>query len=98
MTSDLKSRFHDTVARVQALRDDPPKNHNFKPTPALLTKMYGLYKQATSGDVQGERPSRLKPIERAKYDAHSQLVGVSREEAMQRYMDEVEALEREHGY
>ena len=43
--------------------------------------------QATLGDVQGDRPGFLSLEARAKYDHWAKLAGMSKEEAMQAYID-----------
>lgn len=43
--------------------------------------------QATVGDVQGDRPGFLSLEARAKYDHWAKLAGMSKEEAMQAYID-----------
>jgi acyl-CoA-binding protein len=43
--------------------------------------------QATEGDVRGDRPSIIRLEARAKYDAWAKHKGMSKEEAMQGYID-----------
>lgn len=64
-----------------------------RPSNEELLTLYALYKQATSGDVSGNRPGVLDLKGRAKYDAWSQKKGMSREDAMARYSEFVEGLE-----
>jgi acyl-CoA-binding protein len=54
--------------------------------------MYALFKQGSSGDVSGERPGFTDMVGRAKFDAWEQLKGITRDDAMQRYVDLVEEL------
>jgi acyl-CoA-binding protein len=51
-----------------------------------------MYKQAMEGDVTGTRPGMMDFVNRAKYDAWADMKGVSRESAMQRYIDSIEHL------
>ena len=51
-----------------------------------LLGLYSLYKQATSGDVTGERPGALDMVNRAKYDAWAARRGMARADAMQAYV------------
>ena len=51
-----------------------------------------LYKQATKGDATGERPGAFDFVARAKFDAWSEVAGVSADEAMQQYIDLVASL------
>lgn len=59
--------------------------------------LYAHFKQASEGDVQGKRPGMLSVIERAKYDAWAAMKGTPSEQAMQRYVDEVEAVRAKYG-
>ncbi len=63
-----------------------------KQPPAVLLELYGLFKQATDGDVSGKRPGRLDMKGRAKYDAWASRAGMSREDAKAAYADRVDAL------
>jgi acyl-CoA-binding protein len=57
-----------------------------------LLKIYALFKQASSGDVEGARPGFTDMVGRAKYDAWAALKGNSQDEAMQQYIDLIEEL------
>jgi acyl-CoA-binding protein len=59
-----------------------------------MLKLYALYKQATVGDAAGERPGAFDFVRRAKFDAWSEMNGLSSEQAMQQYIDLVAALQR----
>lgn len=63
-----------------------------RPNNETLLQLYGLYKQATEGDVNGSRPGMFDLVGRAKYDAWASNVGMSREGAMQGYIDLVKSL------
>lgn len=82
--SDLQTRFEQAVAESKSLPE--------KPDNVTLLKIYALYKQATAGDAQGERPGFSDFVGRAKYDAWEALKGRSREQAMQDYIDLIESL------
>ena len=60
--------------------------------PESLLKMYGLYKQATTGDVSGSRPGAFNFKARAKFDAWTEVQGMSNEDAMTQYVDYVNSL------
>ena len=49
--------------------------------------LYALFKQATSGDVSGSRPGMLDLRGRAKYDAWAKHKGMTKDAAMQAYID-----------
>jgi acyl-CoA-binding protein len=82
--SDLESRFKEALAGSKALSERPDN--------MTLLKLYALYKQATSGDVDGERPGFTDMVGRAKWDAWEALKGTSAAEAMQRYIALVDDL------
>ncbi|WP_024301872.1 acyl-CoA-binding protein [Pseudogulbenkiania sp. MAI-1] len=82
--SDLQTLFAQAQADVKTLAERPDNQ--------TLLQLYALYKQATDGDVQGERPGMMDFINRAKYDAWDKIKGMSAEEAMQGYVDVVRKL------
>jgi diazepam-binding inhibitor (GABA receptor modulating acyl-CoA-binding protein) len=82
--SDLKSAFEAAVANASKLAGRPDN--------ATLLRIYGLYKQATQGDVQGAKPGFSDLVGRAKWDAWNQQKGASTEVAMQAYIDLIESL------
>ena len=89
--SDLKQQFDEAVNYVQTAEGD------FKPSNDLKLQFYGLYKQATEGDVKGKKPGMLDQVGRAKYSAWEKVKGTSSEDAMQQYIDLLESLKQEHG-
>jgi carboxylesterase len=62
-----------------------------------LLALYSLFKQASVGDVGGERPGALDMVNRAKYDAWSQRKGMGRDDAMKSYVDLVAKLKEGEG-
>lgn len=60
--------------------------------------LYGLFKQGTSGDVEGDRPGILSMEARAKYDAWAKNKGKSKEDAQREYIAYVEQLKGELGF
>ena len=84
---DLKSKFE--AAAVAA------KQTKKRPDNKTLLKLYSYYKQATEGDVKGERPGGFDFVGGAKFDAWSKLKGTSKDEAMTNYIKQVERLNRE---
>jgi len=57
-----------------------------------LLELYSLFKQATEGDATGESPGFFDLKGAAKFDAWETRRGMSREEAMQAYIDLVDTL------
>lgn len=80
----LKSRFENAVADSKKLPERPDN--------ATLLQIYALYKQATEGDVSGKRPGFTDMVGRAKWDAWNEVKGKAANEAMQAYIDLIEAL------
>jgi len=62
-----------------------------------LLALYANYKQATSGDVSGERPGMLDFKGRAKFDAWAGRKGVSKDLAMTAYVELVGKLVTKYG-
>ena len=54
--------------------------------------IYGLFKQATVGDINTERPGMLDFKGKAKWDAWSSKKGITQEEAKQAYIDLINDL------
>ena len=82
-----KTRFEAAAAAAKQTKK--------KPDNATLLKLYSYYKQATDGDVAGERPGGFDFVGGAKHDAWAKLKGMSADEAMQNYIKQVERLNRE---
>ena len=82
--ADLQTKFEQAVADSKQLPE--------KPDNATLLQLYALYKQASSGDADGKRPSFGDMIGRAKWDAWNAIAGKSKDDAMQEYVDLVESL------
>jgi len=85
----LESRFKEAKARVEKLAT--------RPSNEKLLELYGLYKQATEGDVSGARPGLLDLKGRAKYDAWARRKGTTRDAAMKGYVALVGELEESAG-
>ena len=85
----LKDQFANAKSRVEKLKSRPSNEE--------LLDLYGLYKQATEGDVAGARPGLLDLKGRAKYDAWSRKKGASTDDAMKGYVALVKKLEAAQG-
>jgi len=83
---DLRAQFEAAAAGAKQTKKRPDN--------ATLLKLYSYYKQATEGDVKGERPGGFDFVGGAKHDAWSKLKGMSKDEAMQNYIKQVERLNR----
>jgi diazepam-binding inhibitor (GABA receptor modulator, acyl-CoA-binding protein) len=82
--SDLNADFEAAVANSKKLSQRPDN--------ATLLKIYGLYKQATLGDVTEKKPGFGDMIGRAKWDAWNACKGTSGDDARQQYVDLIQSL------
>lgn len=85
----LPDQFAAAKARVEKLSERPSNDQ--------LLDLYGLYKQATEGDVKGSRPGLLDLKGRAKYDAWASRKGTGKDDAMKRYIEAVDKLVKDLG-
>jgi len=67
---------------------------NTKPGNDKLLELYGLYKQATVGDVNIAQPWAVQMEARAKWDAWNARKGLSQETARAEYVALVQQLEQ----
>jgi acyl-CoA-binding protein len=82
--AELQAKFEQAVADSKKLPE--------KPDNATLLQLYALFKQASSGDADRERPGLGDFVARSKWDAWNAIAGKSKDEAMQEYVDLVESL------
>ena len=85
--SDLKKKFDAAAANVLKAKKDPGSD--------MKLKLYAHYKQATEGDVAGDKPGFTDFVNRAKYEAWAKLKGTSSDKAMEAYIKLVERVSRE---
>ncbi len=83
----LSEQFQSAVSRSRELPSRPSNED--------LLSLYALYKQATEGDVTGERPGGFDFKAIAKYDAWAEVKGKSKEDAMREYVALVDRLSAE---
>ncbi|MFO0742173.1 MAG: acyl-CoA-binding protein [Labilithrix sp.] len=81
---DLSAKFEDAQTRVKSLSKAPSTDD--------LLELYAFYKQATAGDVSGSRPGMLDMKGRAKFDAWTKKKGISKDDAMTKYVALVDRL------
>ena len=82
--TDLDTQFEKAGEDAQSLPEKPDND--------TLLELYSLYKQATVGDVTGEKPGFFDFVGAAKYEAWESLRGVDGADAKQRYVDLVNRL------
>jgi diazepam-binding inhibitor (GABA receptor modulator, acyl-CoA-binding protein) len=85
---ELQQQFEQAVARSKELTQRPSNEE-------LLT-LYALFKQASEGDVSGDRPGGFDFKAIAKYDAWAALKGKSNNEAMQDYIALMDKLYQQY--
>ncbi|HEY0654557.1 MAG TPA: acyl-CoA-binding protein [Chryseosolibacter sp.] len=85
---DLQQEFDQAVSRSKELTKRPSNEE--------LLQLYGLFKQATEGDVTGERPGGFDFKGIAKYDAWAELKGKSKDDARKQYIALVARLQQEY--
>ncbi|CAB3399956.1 unnamed protein product [Caenorhabditis bovis] len=78
----LDEKFNAAVEIIQKL----PKQGPVSTSNDQKLTFYSLFKQATIGDVNTERPGIFSIIERKKWDSWKELNGVSQDEAKERYI------------
>jgi diazepam-binding inhibitor (GABA receptor modulating acyl-CoA-binding protein) len=80
-------KFEQAVSRSKELTKRPSNEE--------LLQLYALYKQATEGDVTGERPGGFDFKGIAKYDSWAEVKGKSKEQAMTEYIALVDKLQQQ---
>ncbi len=63
-----------------------------RPDDQTMLRLYALYKQGSSGDVQGSRPGFFDFVGAAKYEAWEALQGTAEDEAQRQYVELVRKL------
>ena len=85
----LADDFSAAQVRVKQLSKTPASDE--------LLELYAYFKQATTGDVSGDRPGMLDFKGRAKFDAWSARKGVDKDRAMTAYVELVNKLVAKYG-
>jgi acyl-CoA-binding protein len=71
---------------------DKTKTFTKKPDNQELLDLYGLFKQATEGDISGEKPGGFDFKAIMKFDAWEKQKGKSKDQAMTEYIAFVNTL------
>ena len=72
------------------------KEFSKRPSNEELLQLYALYKQATEGDVSGDKPGAFDFKALFKYEAWAAVKGKSKEQAMQDYISLVNTLHTQY--
>jgi acyl-CoA-binding protein len=83
--SDLDTKFEAAQGAAKKLAAKPDND--------TLLELYSYFKQATEGDIAGDRPGAFDFVARAKYDAWAARKGMKRDVAMRGYVKLVEHLQ-----
>lgn len=82
----LSADFNSAVTKSKELTKRPSNQE--------LLDLYGLFKQSTEGDVMGEKPGGFDFKAILKYDSWTAKKGMSKEQAMQDYVNLVNTLQQ----
>uniref|UniRef100_A0A098M0W9 Putative acyl-Coenzyme A binding domain containing 7 n=1 Tax=Hypsiglena sp. JMG-2014 TaxID=1550645 RepID=A0A098M0W9_9SAUR len=85
----LQTDFETAAVNVKKLKS--------KPTDDELKELYGLYKQATVGDINTECPGMLDLTGRAKWEAWNLKKGISKDDAMKAYISKANEMIQKYG-
>lgn len=85
---EIEKEFEQAVVRSKELTKRPSNEE--------LLNLYALYKQATEGDVTGDRPGGFDFKAIAKYDAWNEIKGKDKQQAMKEYISLVERLQQNY--
>ena len=85
--SDLQKKFEKATKDVSKAKTDPGND--------LKLRLYANFKQATDGDVAGDKPGFTDFVGRAKYDAWAKLKGTDKDAAMTAYIKLVDRVLKE---
>ncbi|CBQ73359.1 related to ACB1-Acyl-CoA-binding protein [Sporisorium scitamineum] len=88
----VEAKFNKAVSIVGSL----PKDGPVQPSQDDQLKFYGLYKQATIGDVNTKKPGMFDLAGKYKWEAWNKNQGLSKEEAQQAYVDALLAILKKH--
>ncbi|PNF29158.1 hypothetical protein B7P43_G11862 [Cryptotermes secundus] len=86
MTTEEKFR-----AAVNVIRN-LPKNGSYQPSHELMLRFYAYFKQATEGPCVTPRPAFWEVVKKMKWEAWNKLGNMSREEAMNNYVEELKKI------
>lgn len=76
--AELTAQFEKASQDVRNVSEEPDNNTKLR--------LYALYKQATEGDVAGQKPGFFDFVGTAKYEAWEKMRGTSKDEAMKQYV------------
>ncbi|XP_026742119.1 acyl-CoA-binding domain-containing protein 5 [Trichoplusia ni] len=84
----LEEKFNAAVNVIRSL----PKSGSYQPSNELMLRFYSYFKQATEGTCDKPKPGFWDVVNRAKWESWNKLGNMTREEAMQAYVDELHKI------
>ncbi|CAG7821947.1 unnamed protein product [Allacma fusca] len=84
----VEAKFTAAVKVIKSLPSDGP----YQPSNDTKLKFYSLYKQATEGQCSQARPAFWDVIGRVKWDHWKRLGDMSKDDAMQEYIEELKKI------
>lgn len=80
---DIEENFNYAVEQIRNL----PSDNKNSPSDEMKLKFYGLYKQATLGKCNIDKPWAINIVECKKWEAWNSLGDMSREQAKVKYCE-----------
>ncbi|CAH0761691.1 unnamed protein product [Diatraea saccharalis] len=84
----LEDKFNAAVNVIRSL----PKSGSYQPSNELMLRFYSYFKQATEGPCDKPKPGFWDVVNRAKWESWNKLGDMSRDEAMQAYVNELHKI------
>ncbi|XP_068621886.1 acyl-CoA-binding domain-containing protein 5 [Battus philenor] len=84
----LEEKFNAAVNVIRSL----PKSGSYQPSNELMLRFYSYFKQATEGPCDKPKPGFWDVVSRAKWESWNKLGNMTKEEAMQAYVDELHKI------
>jgi len=84
MMSTLQEEFDRAAVAAKSLPE--------RPDDKTMLQLYALFKQGSTGEVQGDKPGFFDFVGVAKYEAWEKLSGTSQDDARQQYAELVRKL------
>ncbi|XP_077993672.1 acyl-CoA-binding domain-containing protein 5-like [Glandiceps talaboti] len=96
MAANVERQFEAAVNVIKCLPKNVPRKMlltgPFQPSYEMMKRFYGLYKQATEGPCDKSKPGFWDVVGRQKWDAWSKLGDMTKQQAMQCYVDELKKV------
>lgn len=84
----IEKRFNSAVNVIRGL----PKSGSYQPSNDTMLRFYSYFKQATLGPCTQKKPPFWDVVGRAKYDSYKRLGNMSKDRAMELYVNELKNI------